>query len=177
VTDPFLAEIRMFGGNFAPTGWALCNGQLMSISQNTALFSLLGTTYGGDGRVTFGLPNLQGSAPMQQGQGPGLSQRFLGETGGEQYVTLLQSEMPQHTHTAMGVDDSGDSTDPTGRTWAQALKGRIGDPLYSTGVAPNQLMNQQTVLPMGGSQPHNNMQPYLTVTFIIALQGIFPQRP
>src|SRR5947209_666152 len=101
MTDPFLAEIRMFGGNFAPTGWALCNGQLMSISQNTALFSLLGTTYGGDGRVTFGLPNLQGSTPMQQGQGPGLSTRYLGETAGEPYVTLLQSEMPMHTHTAL----------------------------------------------------------------------------
>jgi microcystin-dependent protein len=177
VTDPFLAEIRMFGGNFAPTGWALCNGQLMSISQNTALFSLLGTTYGGDGRVTFGLPNLQGSAPIQQGQGPGLSQRFLGEVGGEPTVTVLQSEMAQHTHTAMAVDDAGDSTDPTGRTWGQALKGRVGDALYSTGVQPNLTMGQQTVLPMGGSQPHNNMQPYLTVTFIIALQGIFPQRP
>ena len=177
MTDPFLAEIRMFGGNFAPTGWALCNGQLMSISQNTALFSLLGTTYGGDGRVTFGLPNLQGSAPMQQGQGPGLSQRYLGEVGGEQYVTLLQSEMAQHTHTAMAFDDSGTDPSPTGNTWAQALKGRVGDALYSAGQTPNLTMAQQTVLPMGGSQPHNNMQPYLTVTFIIALQGIFPQRP
>jgi microcystin-dependent protein len=177
MTDPFLAEIRMFGGNFAPTGWALCNGQLISISQNTALFSLLGTTYGGDGRVTFGLPNLQGSAPIQQGQGPGLSQRFLGEVGGSPTVSLLQPEMPQHTHTALAFDDSGDSTDPTGRTWAQALKGRVGDPLYSAGPVPNLTMGQQTVLPTGGRQPHNNMQPYLTVTFIIALQGIFPQRP
>src|SRR5436309_282539 len=99
MTDPFLAEIRMFGGNFAPTGWALCNGQLMSISQNTALFALLGTTYGGDGRVTFGLPNLMGTAPMQQGQGPGLSDRWLGETGGVPYVTLLTSEMATHNHT------------------------------------------------------------------------------
>jgi microcystin-dependent protein len=177
MTDPFLAEIRMFGGNFAPAGWALCNGQLMSISQNTALFSLLGTTYGGDGRTTFGLPNLQGSAPIQQGQGPGLSQRYLGEVGGTPTVTLLQSEMPQHTHTAQAVDDSGDSTDPTGRTWAQALQGRVGDPLYSAGPAPNLTMGQQTVQPTGGSQPHNNMQPYLTVTFIIALSGVFPQRP
>jgi len=177
MTDPFLAEIRMFGGNFAPRGWALCNGQLMSISQNTALFSLLGTTYGGDGRTTFGLPNLQGTAPMQQGQGPGLSDRFLGESGGEPFVTLIQSEMPQHTHTALAVDDAGDSTDPTGRTWAQALQGRVGDKLYSVGQAPNQIMGTQAVLPTGGSQPHNNMPPYLTVTFIIALQGIFPQRP
>ena len=177
MTDPFLAEIRMFGGSFAPRGWALCNGQLMAISQNTALFSLLGTTYGGDGKSTFGLPNLQGSAPMQQGQGAGLSDRYLGENGGEQYVTLLQSEMPMHTHTAVAVDDGGDSTDPTGRTWAQALQGRVGDNLYSVGQQPNQMMNAQAVQPTGGSQPHNNMPPYLTVTFIIALQGIYPQRP
>jgi microcystin-dependent protein len=177
MTDPFLAEIRIFGGNFAPTGWALCDGQLMSISQNTALFALLGTTYGGDGRVTFGLPNLQGSTPVQQGQGPGLSPRFLGEVGGSPTVTLIQSEMAQHTHTALAIDDSGDSSDPTGRTWAQALKGRVGDPLYSVGRPPDLLMNPQAALPTGGSQPHNNMQPYLTVTFIIALQGIFPQRP
>ncbi|MFL6161777.1 MAG: phage tail protein [Jatrophihabitantaceae bacterium] len=177
MTDPFLAEIRTFAGNFAPTGWALCNGQLMSISQNTALFSLLGTTYGGDGRVTFGLPNLQGSAPIQQGQGPGLTPRYLGEIGGSPTVTLITSEMPQHTHTAWAVDDSGDNTSPTNNTWAQALKGRVGDPLYSAGVQPNLTMNQQTVLPTGGGQPHNNLQPYLCVTFIIALQGIFPQRP
>jgi len=176
VTDPFLAEIRMFGGNFAPTGWALCNGQLMSISQNTALFSLLGTTYGGDGRVTFGLPNLQGSTPMQQGQGAGLSQRYLGEIGGVPYVTLLQSEMAVHTHTALGVEDSGTTGDPTNATWAEALSGRLGVDLYST-QAPNLMMAPQTVLPTGGSQPHNNMPPYLTVSFIIALQGIFPQRP
>jgi microcystin-dependent protein len=177
MTDPFLAEIRIFGGNFAPRGWALCDGQLMSISQNTPLFALLGTTYGGDGRVTFGLPNLQGSTPIQQGQGPGLSPRFLGQVGGSPTVTLINSEMPLHTHTALAVDDSGDSSGPTNRTWAQALNGRLGDPLYSVGSPPNLLMGTQTVLPTGGSHPHNNMQPYLTVTFIIALQGIFPQRP
>ena len=177
MTDPFLAEIRIFGGNFAPRGWALCNGQLMSISQNTALFSLLGTTYGGDGRVTFGLPNLQGATPMQQGQGPGLSQRYLGELGGSPAVTLINSEMAMHTHTALAVDAGGDSPTPTNNTWAQARTGRSGDALYSVGVQPNLLMNSQAVLPTGGSQPHNNMPPYLTVTFIIALQGIFPQRP
>jgi microcystin-dependent protein len=177
VTDPFLAEIRMFGGNFAPTGWALCNGQLMSISQNTALFALLGTTYGGDGRVTFGLPNLQGSTPIQQGQGGGLSQRYLGEVGGSPYVTLINSEMAAHEHTVLAVAASGDKTDPGGNTWAQASEFKSGDPLYSVGQAPNLLMNPQAVLPTGGSQPHNNMPPYLTITFIIALQGIFPQRP
>src|SRR3954447_19669465 len=145
----------------------------MSISQNTALFALLGTTYGGDGRVTFGLPNLQGSTPMQQGQGGGVSPRYLGEIGGSPYVTLIQSEMPVHTHTALAVDDGGTSTDPTNNTWAQALSGRLGVNLYST-AAPNLMMAPQTVLPTGGSQPHNNMPPYLTITFIIALQGIFP---
>jgi microcystin-dependent protein len=177
VTDPFLAEIRIFGGNFAPRGWALCNGQLMSISQNTALFALLGTTYGGDGRVTFGLPNLQGATPMQQGQGPGLSQRLLGEVGGTPSVTLISPEMAMHTHTAMAVDAGGDNTSPTNNTWAQARTFKSGDALYSTGQQPNLLMNSQAVLPTGGSQPHNNMPPYLTVTFIIALEGIFPQRP
>ena len=177
MTDPFLAEIRIFGGNFAPRGWALCNGQLMSISQNTALFALLGVTYGGDGRVTFGLPNLQGSTPIQQGQGSGLSPRYLGEVGGASYVTLVNSEMATHTHTAMAFDNAGDNTSPTNNTWAQARSLRSGDPLYSTGQAPNMVMNSQAVLPTGGSQPHNNMPPYLTVTFIIALEGIFPQRP
>jgi len=176
MTDNFLAEIRMFAGNFAPNGWALCNGQLMSISQNTALFSLLGTTYGGDGRVTFGLPNLVGTAPMQQGQGPGLSDRFLGETGGEPDVTLLTSEMAAHTHQANAVDASGDVTTPNAALWASAMIGRVGTNMYSTG-APTQLMNPITTSITGGSQPHNNMPPYLCVTFIIALQGIFPQRP
>jgi microcystin-dependent protein len=176
MTDPFLAEVRMFGGNFAPRGWALCNGQLMSISQNTALFSLLGTTYGGDGRVTFGLPNLQGTAPMQQGQGAGLSFRSLGETGGEPNVTLLQSEMPMHTHTVNAYDGSGEVTTPNGAFWASAMIGRVGTNMYSN-AAPNQVMNPMSTTITGGSQPHNNMPPYLTVTFIIALQGIFPQRP
>lgn len=176
MTDPYLAEIRMFGGNFAPRGWALCNGQLMSISQNTALFALLGTTYGGDGRVTFGLPNLMGTAPMQQGQGPGLSSRWLGETGGEPSVTVLTSEMPAHTHRVNAVDASGDATTPNNALWASAMLGRIGSNMYSN-AAPDQLMNPMTTGITGGSQPHNNMPPYLCVSFIIALQGIFPQRP
>lgn len=176
MTDPFLAEIRMFGGNFAPTGWALCNGQLMSISQNTALFALLGTTYGGDGRVTFGLPNLVGSTPMQQGQGPGLTQRFLGEQGGEAAVALVTSEMPAHVHQANASDAAGTTGSPAGAVWAQARYGRGSVALYGTGT-PNQLMSTQDIGVSGQGLAHNNMPPYLTVTFIIALQGIFPQRP
>jgi microcystin-dependent protein len=176
MTDPFLAEIRMFAGNFAPQGWALCNGQLISISQNTALFALLGTTYGGDGRVTFALPDLTGSAPMQQGQGPGLSDRWLGEASGVPYVTLLSSEMPTHTHVVNAVDASGDATTPDGALWASAMIGRVGTNTYSS-AAPSQMMNPMTTGITGGSQPHNNMPPYLCATFIIALQGIFPQRP
>ena len=175
MTDPFLAEIRMFGGNFAPYGWALCNGQLMAISQNTALFSLLGTTYGGDGRVTFGLPNLMGTAPMQQGQGAGLSARWLGENGGEPYVTLLTSEMPMHTHVPNAYAADGNQNSPQNAVWGQTGIGRQGVPLYA--ASPNVLMNPMTTGITGGSQPHNNMPPYLCVSFIIALQGIFPQRP
>jgi microcystin-dependent protein len=176
MTDPFLAEIRMFAGNFAPTGWALCDGQLIPISQNTALFSLLGTNYGGDGKTTFALPNLMGSAPMQQGQGPGLSDRFLGETSGAPYVTLLTFEIPAHTHQVNAVDAGGDVTTPGNALWASAMVGRVGTNMYSD-AAPNQVMNPMSTAITGGSQPHNNMPPYLCVSFIIALQGIFPQRP
>jgi len=176
MAQPYVGEIRMFAGNFAPNGWALCDGQLMSISQNTALFSLLGTTYGGDGRVTFGLPDLTDSAPMQQGDGPGLTSRSLGELGGESAVTLLNSEMPVHVHQVNAVDAGGDATTPNGALWASAMLGRVGTNMYST-AAPNQLMNAMTTGITGGSLPHNNMPPYLCVTFIIALQGIFPSRP
>lgn len=176
MTDPFLAEIRIFAGSYAPSGWALCNGQLMSISQNTALFSLLGTTYGGDGRVTFGLPDLTGSAPMQQGQGPGLSQRYLGEIGGEPTVTLLSTEMPAHTHLANANTGSGGTTSPANAIWAEAAIGRQTDNIYAT-TAPNVMMNPMTTQVTGGSQPHNNMPPYLCLNYIIALSGIFPQRP
>jgi microcystin-dependent protein len=176
VTDPFLAEIRIFAGNFAPSGWALCNGQLMPITQNTALFSLLGTTYGGDGRVTFGLPNLGGAAPLQQGQGPGLTERVLGERAGEQTVTLLSSEMPSHTHPPNASSAGGDLNTPGNAVWAPAAIGKVSANIYST-AAPNVAMSPQTIGSTGGNQPHNNMPPYLCLTFIIALQGIFPQRP
>jgi microcystin-dependent protein len=176
MSDAFLAEIRIFAGNFAPSGWALCNGQLLPISQNTALFALLGTTYGGDGRVTFALPDLQQRVPMQQGQGPDLTLRELGETGGSPTVTLGSGEMPTHSHTAQVGSTPGNSTSPTGAVWAQAAYGRQGEPIYST-LQPNVTMNASAVGPAGGGLPHNNMPPYLCLTFIIALQGIFPQRP
>ena len=173
MSDPFVAEIRMFAGNFAPRGWALCNGQIMLISQNTALFSLLGTMYGGDGRSNFALPDLQGRAPLQTGQGPGLSDYAQGEVTGTETVTLLESEMPIHTHTLMGANAPAEQSSPAGNAVARSLGGSI----YTNTGAPDTSMAPQTVAPAGGSLPHNNMQPYLTVTFIIALQGIFPPRP
>lgn len=173
MSNPFLAEIRIFTGGFAPKGWAQCDGQLMSISQNTALFSLLGTTYGGNGTSNFALPNLQGCAPMQAGQGPGLSLRDLGETAGEQTVTLLQTEMPAHSHSAQGAIGGGKS-DPTSNAWASGAK--TGPDLYSASDANNVQMNPFGTSIAGGSQPHNNMTPFLGLMFIIALQGVFPAR-
>ena len=185
MSDPFVAEIRMFAGNFAPTGWAFCNGQLLPISQNTALFSLLGTYYGGDGKSTFALPNLMGSFPLEQGQSTTGTQYFLGQQSGSEYVTLIQTEMPVHTH-AMQVsnndaDTTGNGTTPTNQLPA---KGAYDDgsnagvvAFYSTNLNPLVQMNFQQASIAGSSLPHNNMSPYLTVTFIIALQGVFPQRP
>jgi len=173
MSNPFVAEVRIFTGNFAPKGWALCDGQLLPISQNTALFSLLGTTYGGDGKSNFALPNLQGSAPMQAGQGPGLSLRDLGETAGEQTVTLLQTEMPAHTHTAMSVSAGGGTNSPANAAWAGG--GRGAPPIY-TPLAANVDMSPFATSIAGGNLPHNNMMPFLGLTFIIALQGVFPAR-
>lgn len=174
MSSPFVAEIKIFAGNFAPTGWALCNGQLLPISQNTALFSLLGTFYGGDGKSTFALPDLQGSAPMGQGQGPGLSDRFLGEQGGGATVTLIQSEMPSHTHFVSGNATNGGFTTPGGHIWAQASILRQPQLVY--GAAANTNMNPLAMSITGSSFPHNNMHPYLTLTFMIAMQGVFPPR-
>lgn len=174
MSNPFLAEIRIFSGNFAPKGWALCDGQLMPISQNTALFSLLGTTYGGNGTSNFALPNLQGSAPLQAGQGPGLSLRDLGETGGEQNVTLLETEIPAHSH-GVQASSSGALPDPGGNAWASGLKGHPG--VYAaSSPGTNVQMNPAALSFTGGNLPHNNMPPYLCLTFIIALQGVFPAR-
>jgi len=177
MSNPFVAEIRIFGFNFAPKGWALCDGQLLPISQNTALFSLLGTTYGGDGKSTFGLPNLQGNAPMHPGQGPGLSLRDLGESAGEQSVTLLDSEMPAHTHTANSANAVGSGTQltPAGNIWANASTRRATVNVYAASPGNTQ-MDPLTLAFAGGSQPHNNMPPFLCLNFCIALQGVFPPR-
>lgn len=174
MADPFVAEIRIFPFNFAPKGWAWCNGQLMPLSQNTALFSLLGTVYGGDGKSTFALPDLQGSAPMHPGQGQGLSLHDLGEIGGSETVTLLTSEMPAHNHT-MGAQNNplGGVADPTGATLSRPASGN----LYTSTLNPLAPMAPQAIAPAGSSLPHNNMQPYLTFYFNIALQGVFPPRP
>jgi microcystin-dependent protein len=171
--DPFVAEIRIFPFNFAPKGWAFCDGQLMAISQNTALFSLLGTTYGGDGKVTFALPDMQGNAPMHPDQGPGLSQHFLGETGGSDAVTLQVSEMPLHPHTVESapINFPANTNVPTNNAFGKVSQ---GNPY----VAPANpvAMSFQTIAPAGSSLPHNNRQPYLTLSFCIALQGVFPPR-
>lgn len=171
MANPFLAEVRIFPFNFAPKGWALCNGQLLPISQNTALFSLLGTYYGGDGRSTFGLPNLQGSFTIGQGQGPGLSLRDLGETGGSDTVTLLTSEMPTHSHALMATA-SPTTASPSGAALAPTANGSAVYRMPGT-TAP---MAATSVSPSGGSLPHNNLQPYLTLNFCIAMQGVFPAR-
>lgn len=174
MADPFVAEIRIFPFNFPPKGWAFCDGQLLPLSQNTALFSLLGTTYGGDGASNFALPDLQGRAAMHPGQGPGLSQRDLGESGGEDTVTLLGSEMPAHAHAVRGNNALGDSPTPAGNTLARF--GSLNAYQQET-VANLVAMAPEGLPPAGGSQPHNNLQPYLTLNFCIALQGVFPPRP
>jgi microcystin-dependent protein len=175
MSDQFLAEIRIFPFNFPPTGWAFCDGQIMPISQNTALFSLLGTVYGGDGKSTFALPDMQGNAPMQPGQGQGLSLRDLGEMSGVESITLLASEMPLHTHVVNDMSDPGTLQVPApDRILARSSAGNA----YQTNTSANlQMMAPQALALAGGGLPHNNMQPYLTLSFCIALQGIFPQRP
>ena len=175
MADPFVAEIRIFPFNFAPKGWAFCDGQLLPISQNTALFSLLGTTYGGDGKSTFALPDMQGNAPLQPGQGQGLSLYDLGETSGVESVTLLQTEIPVHTHALMcQSQDPADQPAPSPlRAFAASQNANAYGPPNGTPIVP---MAPQTLSLAGGSLPHNNMQPYLTLSFCIALQGIFPPR-
>ena len=173
--DPFVAEIRIFPFNFAPLGWAFCNGQILPISQNTALFSLLGTTYGGDGKSTFALPNLVNNCALGAGQGPGLSDYFLGQESGSENVTLLISEIPAHNHNLMAtVEDGTQGSLTTGITIATS----VGGPMYQTVVnQKNVQMNVQSLSVAGSSFPHNNMMPYVTLNMCIALQGVFPPRP
>jgi microcystin-dependent protein len=174
MADPFVAEIRIFPFNFAPKGWAWCDGQLLPLSQNTALFSLLGTTYGGNGASNFALPDLQGRAPMHPGQGPGLSLHDLGETGGSETVTLLQSEIPAHTHALRA--DAADPADVQAPQAAVVLARSSGGNAYSTNTAGLVSMAPEALAPAGGDAPHNNLMPYLTFYFCIALQGVFPPR-
>ncbi len=170
MSDPFIAEIRILPFNFAPRGWAFCNGQLLSIAQNTALFSLLGTTYGGNGQTIFGLPNLQDRIPVGAGQGPGLSPYVLGQTSGTTNVTLPLSQMPAHNHGFGSFSDSGESSDPTNAVPARAA----GETVYVNAV-PNTPLTT-TIGLTGGNVPHNNMMPYLALNFCIATQGVFPAR-
>jgi microcystin-dependent protein len=170
VSQPYIGEIRMFGGSFAPAGWAMCDGQPIPISENDALFTLIGTTYGGDGQETFNLPNLQSRVPMHNGQGPGISQNYqIGETGGVESVTLTTQQIPVHTHALLAITDLGNVIPPTGNLLANSpnITPYINDPTSAN-------FNAQAITPVGGSQPHENLQPYLTITFIISLFGVFP---
>lgn len=171
-SEPFLAEIYMGGMNFAPRGFATCSGQIVSIAQNTALFALLGTTFGGNGQTTFALPDLRGRVPMGEGQGPGLSPRTLGEVGGTETVTLISTQIPAHNHTLNAVSDAGDVSAPSGNYLANS--GALDKEYKATGTVVQ--MNANAVGSAGGSQPHANIQPYLVLNFYIAMEGIFPSR-
>lgn len=174
MSEPFIAEIRIFAGNFAPRSWAFCDGQLLPIAQNTALFSLIGTTYGGDGRTTTALPNLQGRAPMHPGRGPGLTARRLGEKVGVETVTLTEAQIPSHSHTVRASSTSGGIDTPSNIT----AFGRAGsDRVYHTDTTSNLVdFASEALSTSGGSQAHTNVQPFLTLNFIIALQGLYPSR-
>jgi microcystin-dependent protein len=171
MSNPFLGEIRIFGFNFAPRGWAFCNGQILAIAQNTALFALLGTTYGGNGQTTFALPDLRGRVPNHFGQGPGLSSYDLGEVSGSETVTLTPSTMPAHNHFIACSSDDATTADPS-----NAFPSAFTSKIYAASPTPGKLMNAAMVTQVGGNQPHNNLQPFLTLNFCIALEGIFPSR-
>ncbi len=173
MSDPFIAEIHMFAGNFAPRGWAFCDGQLLPIAQNTALFSLLGTTYGGDGRTTFGVPNLRGRAPMHPGNGPGLTSRRRGELGGTETVSLSETNLPSHAHKLRGASSPASASAPSTST---TLARSVGGNAYRTSSTPGETLANESLLAAGGSSAHNNMQPFLAINFIIALVGVFPSR-
>lgn len=174
MSEPFIAEIRIFAGNFAPRSWAFCNGQLLPISQNTALFSLIGTTYGGDGRSTTALPNLEGRAAMHPGRGPGLTARRLGQRGGTEMVTLSEAQMPNHSHTLRGQDSRAGRAEPTANVVAQP---RNRGNMYQTNTSANLVpLHEASSQNSGGSQAHNNLQPFIAMNYIIALQGLYPSR-
>lgn len=176
MSEPFIAEIRIFAGNFAPRSWAFCNGQLLPVSQNTALFSLIGTTYGGDGRSTTALPNLQGRAPMHPGRGPGLTARRLGQRAGVETVTLSEAQIPSHSHTGRATNAPG-TAGLAPSTSTSLAKNGFGDRLYHSGSGQTPVdMSSSTLSTTGGGQAHGNMQPYLAMNFIIALQGLYPSR-
>jgi microcystin-dependent protein len=168
MSTPFIGEIRIFGGNFAPAGWAFCSGQLMPISENDALFALIGTTYGGDGQTTFALPDLQGRLPMHMGTGPGLSPRTIGESGGMESVTLTTQQIPNHNHAPLAVSGNGNQSTPQGGVWAG-----VTTSIY-TSNPPSTAFSATLGGSSGGSQPHDNMMPYLAISFIISLFGVFP---
>jgi microcystin-dependent protein len=172
MSEPFIAEIKIFAGNFAPRGYAFCNGQLLPISQNTALFSLVGTTYGGDGRTTFGLPNLMGRVPMHPGSGSGLSTRRLGESGGLRMIQLNTAQMPNHTHIVRASSQENTEDNPAGNTWGVDNEEGIYRPVTDVTA----MLDNPNIELSGGGQVHNNMQPYLVLNFIIALVGLFPSR-
>ena len=168
---PYIGQIMAFGGNFVPQGWALCNGSLLPISQYDALFSLLGTTFGGDGQTTFALPDLRGRAALHQGQGPGLSSYVLGQSGGAEAVTLTMGQLPPHSHPVLGNSGAGTSSNPSGAVWA-------GSPVnvYAAGAAANAAMSATAISASGSGQPHDNMLPFETLNFCIALEGIYPSQ-
>ena len=170
MSDPFLGQVTMFAGNFAPRGWAFCDGQLLAIAGNTALFSLFGTIYGGDGRTTFGLPDLRGRVPVHMGQGPGLSNRTVGAKSGSESVTLVTTQLPSHTHALQGSADSATTPDPSGNVFARSSGDAYGSDLSASN------MNPGAVSDTGGTQAHSNMQPYQAINFIVALVGVYPSR-
>ena len=171
MSTPYIGEIRMFGGNFAPVGWAFCQGQLLSIAEDDALFTLIGTTYGGDGQETFALPNLASRVPVHMGQGPGLSDCVIGEVAGVEYVTLTTAHLPSHTHAQIASTNDATQSDPTGRI----LGGTVGHSLYVEDVV-NTPLDGPSLGPAGGSQPHDNSPPYLVINFIISLYGVYPSQ-
>lgn len=171
MSEPYIGEIRMFAGNFAPRGWAFCDGQLLAVSQNDALFSLLGTIYGGDGRTTFGLPDLRGRIPIHAGQGPGLSERRLGSKGGAEKVTLTVNQLPSHSHQPTATDDTNPTVEPAGRVTGHPVKN-----IYRAPPDNSLNFNTAAITNVGGSRSHTNLMPFLCVHFIIALVGIYPSR-